>query len=55
MIDDLHEGIIIFNKNFKILYENNQVKPIFGINNQINDKQISLKVHDLMIYELKYN
>ncbi len=44
IIDNFQEGIIIFNKDFKILYKNNSMKTIFGcedkpviINRENND------------------
>jgi len=55
MIDSLHEGIIIFNQNFEILYQNNSVLKIFGIDNQNRQEAISLKVLDLKIYKLDKN
>ena len=30
IVDNFQEGIIIFNKDFKILYMNNSMKTIFG-------------------------
>ena len=30
ILDNFQEGIILFNKEFKILYKNNSIKTIFG-------------------------
>ena len=32
MVDDLQEGIIILDDNFEVLYNNNAVRFIFGLN-----------------------
>ncbi len=33
ILDNFQEGIILFNKEFKILYKNNSIKTIFGYEN----------------------
>ncbi len=50
LIGDLSEGIIIIDKAFKILYKNDRVNKIFGLEN--NNQEI-LQVQDLLIIKCK--
>ena len=47
IIGDLSEGIIIIDKVFKILYKNDRVNKIFGLEN--NNSEEILHVQDLLI------
>ncbi len=60
IVDNFQEGIIIFNKDFKMLYRNNSIKTIFGYedeevirnredNNTMDNEAFSIKVHSLKI------
>ncbi len=51
IIGDLSEGIIIIDKVFKILYKNDRVNKIFGLEN--NNSEEKLHVLDLLI--IKYD
>ena len=37
ILDNFQEGLILFNKDFKILYENNSIKTIFGYESNNDD------------------
>ncbi len=60
IVDNFQEGLIIFNKDFKILYKNKSMKAIFGyeegtiaMNRKDNKRKersaISITVHTLKI------
>ena len=60
-MDNFIEGIIIFNKDFKILYMNNSMKTIFGtmcqdkatIINRENDTALDLSTFSITVHSLK--
>ena len=60
IVDNFQEGLIIFNKDFKIVYKNNSMKTIFGYeeetivinredNKRIDRSDISITVHTLKL------
>ncbi len=53
IIGDLSEGIIIIDKVFKILYKNDRVNKIFGLDDNNNSEEI-LHVQDLLIIKCEH-